>query len=77
VAKAETYQRIEPVLNARLALRSELDGLLVVDPNLGSTRLHWLRTGPTGPSPAAVKAELRSTPSCVAALEEHRNEKSR
>jgi hypothetical protein len=25
---------------------------------LGSTRLHWLRTGPTRPSPAAVKAEL-------------------
>lgn len=58
VAKAETYQRIEPVLNARLALRSELDNLLVVDPDLGSTRLHWLRTGPTRPSPAAVKAEL-------------------
>jgi len=58
VARAETYQRIEPVLNARTALRSELDGLLVVDPDLGSTRLHWLRTGPTRPSPAAVKAEL-------------------
>ena len=58
VAKAEIYQRIEPVLNARLALRSELDGLLVVDADLGSTRLHWLRTGPTRPSPAAVKAEL-------------------
>jgi TnpA family transposase len=49
---------IEPLLNGRKALRDELDGLLVVDPDLGSTTLHWLRTGPTRPSPAAVKAEL-------------------
>jgi hypothetical protein len=30
----------------------------VVDPEIAWTRLHWLRTGPTRPSPAAVKAEL-------------------
>ena len=30
----------------------------VVDPELGNTRLHWLTTGPTRPSPVAVKAEL-------------------
>jgi hypothetical protein len=58
VARAETYQRVEPLLDARRALRAELDGLLVVDPDLGSTRLHWLTTGPSRASPAAVKAEL-------------------
>ncbi len=46
-ARAETYQRVEPLLDARKGLRSELDGLLTVDPDLGSTRLHWLTTGPT------------------------------
>lgn len=58
VARVETYQRVEPLLDARKALRTELDGLLVVDPDLGNTRLHWLTTGPTRPSPVAVKAEL-------------------
>ena len=38
--------------------RDELDGLLVVDPYLGRTRLAWLGTGPTQASPAAVKGEL-------------------
>jgi len=57
-ARAETYQRVEPVLLAKPTLRGELDGLLVVDPDLGSTRLHWFTTGPTRASPAAVKAEL-------------------
>lgn len=36
-ARVETYQRVEPLLDARKALRSELDGLLTVDPDLGST----------------------------------------
>jgi len=59
VAKAETYQRIEPALIARKTLRSELDGLLVVDPDLGSTPLALADDrGPTRASPAAVKAEL-------------------
>jgi hypothetical protein len=42
------------MLDASRALRGELDGLLVVDSDLGSTRLHWLTTGPTRASPAAV-----------------------
>ena len=58
MARVETYQRVEPLLDARTKLRRELDSLLTVDPDLGSTRLHWLTTGPTRPSPAAVKAEL-------------------
>ena len=57
-ARIETYQRVEPRLDARKELRGELDSLLTVDSDLGSTRLHWLTTGPTRPSPAAVKAEL-------------------
>ncbi len=34
-----------------------LDGLLVVEPKLRSTRLHWLVTGPVQASPNSVKAE--------------------
>ncbi len=58
MARTETFQRVEPLLDARKGLRVELDGLLAVDPELGSTRLHWLTTGPTRATPAAVKAEL-------------------
>lgn len=36
-----------------------LDAMLVVDPEIESTRLTWLGTGPTEASPAAVKAEIR------------------
>jgi hypothetical protein len=42
----------------RPALAAELDTLLVVDTDLGSTRLHWLTTGASRATPAAVKAEL-------------------
>lgn len=55
-AKAETYDRVVPVLTLRL--RPELDGLLEVDPKLGSTRLTWLGRGATRSSPSAIRAEL-------------------
>lgn len=58
MARTETFQRVEPLLDARKGLRAELDGLLAVDPELGSTRLHWLTACPTRATPAAVKAEL-------------------
>ncbi|WP_405389046.1 Tn3 family transposase [Streptomyces sp. NBC_01102] len=35
-----------------------LDGLLVVEPALGSTRLHWMVTGPVQGSPTSVKGEV-------------------
>ncbi|MGI9000154.1 MAG: hypothetical protein ACR2GH_00650 [Pseudonocardia sp.] len=37
----------------------ELDRLLMVDPEVGMTRLRWLGTGPTEASAAAVKTEVR------------------
>jgi TnpA family transposase len=55
-ATRETYQRLAHLLGPRR--RDELDALLVVDPAIGSTWLHWLGVGPTQASPAAVKAEL-------------------
>jgi hypothetical protein len=57
-AKIETYVRVEPVLTGNPRLPSELDGLLEVDLELGSTRLTWLGRGPTRSSPSAIKAEL-------------------
>jgi TnpA family transposase len=36
-----------------------LDGLLVTDPEIGTSRLRWLNTGPTEASAAAVKTEVR------------------
>jgi TnpA family transposase len=57
-ARAETYQRVEPLIAARPSLAAELDNLLVVEADLGSTRLHWLTTGAHRATPAAVKAEL-------------------
>lgn len=57
-AKVETYVRVEPVLTRDPRLPSELDGLLEVDPKLGSPRLTWLGRGPTRSSPSAIKAEL-------------------
>lgn len=55
-AKAETFHRIEPLLSQ--ALRLDLDGLLRVDPALGSSRLHWLSNGATQASPNVVNAEV-------------------
>jgi len=57
-AKVETYVRVEPVLTRNPRLPSELDGLLEVDLELGSTRLAWLGRGPTRSSPSAIKSEL-------------------
>jgi hypothetical protein len=58
LARAETYERSRPLLGARPSLAAELDNLLVADNDLGSTRLHWLTTGASRATPAAVKAEL-------------------
>jgi TnpA family transposase len=57
-AQALTYDQVAPLLAATPTLAAELDRLLVVDPELGSTRLHWLGKAPTEPSPSAVKTEL-------------------
>ncbi|PZS26376.1 MAG: Tn3 family transposase, partial [Pseudonocardiales bacterium] len=56
-ALTETWTRVAHLLQDGQR-REELDGLLVVDPYLGRTRLAWLGTGPTQASPAAVKGEL-------------------
>jgi hypothetical protein len=55
-ARAETWQRVAHLVGPTRA--AELDELLVVDPLLGFTRLHWLGRGATQPSPAAVTVEL-------------------
>ena len=49
-------ERVGPDADRRR--RAELDGMLVVDPVLGRTRLAWLGTGPVAATPAAVKGEL-------------------
>ena len=56
-ARQETWVLLAPQVSdpGRCA---ELDGLLVVDPVVGRTRLTWLQTGPTTSSPDAVKTEL-------------------
>jgi hypothetical protein len=56
-AERETYDRVAHLLTP--TRRGELDGLLVVDPEIGMTRLRWLSTGPTEASAAAVKTEVR------------------
>jgi len=58
VAQALTYHKVAPILDAAPTLVEELDRLLVVDPDVGSTRLHWLGKAPTEPSPPVVKTEL-------------------
>ncbi len=58
VAQTLTYHKVAPILEATPTLVAELDRLLVVDPDVGSTRLHWLGKAPTEPSPGAVKTEL-------------------
>jgi hypothetical protein len=55
-ARAQTWALVEHLLPE--SRRAELDGLLVVDPALGRTRLSWLGEGPTQANPAAVRAEL-------------------
>ncbi|MGH3528995.1 MAG: DUF4158 domain-containing protein [Pseudonocardiaceae bacterium] len=56
-ARRETWTLLGHLL-AEPARRAELDALLVVDGELGRTRLAWLGAGPTSATPAAVKAEL-------------------
>lgn len=55
-AKAETFTRLEHLLTPQLM--TDLDRLLVVDDELGGTRLHWVGTGATQASPEAIKAEI-------------------
>ena len=55
-AQRETFDRLaHEFTDARC---SALDGLLVTAPEIGTTRLRWLSTGPVEASPAAVKAEV-------------------
>jgi len=56
-ARQETWMLLAPQVSDP-ARRAELDGLLVVDPMVGRTRLTWLQTGATTSSPDAVKTEL-------------------
>jgi TnpA family transposase len=55
-ARVETWSRVAHLLDG--PRRAELDALLVVDPQIGMSRLRWLGIGPTQASPAAVKTEL-------------------
>lgn len=55
-AQRETFARLaHEFTDVRCAA---LDGLLVTDPEVKTTRLRWLATGPVEASPAAVKAEV-------------------
>ncbi|WP_224386186.1 Tn3 family transposase [Pseudonocardia sp. ICBG1293] len=56
VARQETFDRLAHEFTD--ARRVGLDGLLVVDSEIGMTRLRWLGKGPVEASPAAVKAEI-------------------
>ncbi|MDT9698294.1 Tn3 family transposase [Streptomyces sp. P17] len=55
-AERETHARVAHLLNGERA--QGLDGLLVVDPVLRSSRLHWLVTGPVQASPTSVGGEV-------------------
>ena len=55
-ARAETYHRLGPLLQPPRPM--QLDGLLDVDPDLGMTRLAWLRRGASVATPELLKAEL-------------------
>lgn len=55
-AQRETFARLaHEFTDARCAA---LDGLLVTNPEIKTTRLRWLATGPVEASPAAIKAEV-------------------
>lgn len=56
IARLETFSRLAHEFTAER--RAGLDGLLVNDAAIGSTRLRWLSTGPVESSPTAVKAEI-------------------
>ncbi len=55
-ARAETYHRLGRLLTPPRP--GQLDGLLDVDPDLGITRLAWLRRGATAATTEVLKAEL-------------------
>lgn len=55
-AQRETYDRLAHEFTPERC--AELDGLLIVDPSIGMTRLRWLSTGPVEASATAVKAEV-------------------
>ncbi|MFF0144514.1 Tn3 family transposase [Amycolatopsis sulphurea] len=55
-AQRETFDRLaQEFTETRCAA---LDRLLAIDPEIRTTRLRWLATGPVEASPAAVKAEV-------------------
>jgi hypothetical protein len=55
-AQRATYDRFAHEFTEQR--RTGLDGLLVVDPAIGTTRLRWLTTGPVEASPAGIRAEV-------------------
>jgi Domain of unknown function (DUF4158) len=67
-ARAETWARVAHLLDDER--RTDLDRLLVVDPQLGRTPLAWLGTGPTQATPGAVNAELKKL-ACLRRLGVH------
>ncbi|GAA2788511.1 hypothetical protein [Saccharopolyspora taberi] len=55
-AVAEVYERVEHLLTDQR--RSEMDGLLVVEPGVTTSRLTWLYPGMTIASSTSIRAEL-------------------
>jgi hypothetical protein len=55
-AQRETYDRLAHAFTEQQC--AGLDGLLVVDPEIGMTRLRWLTTGAVEASPAGIRAEV-------------------
>ncbi|MBW1603585.1 hypothetical protein JJV70_16030 [Streptomyces sp. JJ66] len=55
-AERETHARVAHLLTGERA--RSLDNLLVVDPALRASRLHWLGTGPVQASPNSVGGEV-------------------
>jgi hypothetical protein len=55
-AQVETARRLRPLLTT--ARGAELDRLLAVDPDLGVSRLVWLRRGATSATAEVIKTEL-------------------
>lgn len=55
-AQEQTYDRLAHEFTPQRCL--ELDGLLVIDPAIGMSRLRWLSTGPVEASATAVKKEV-------------------
>jgi hypothetical protein len=55
-AKKETHDRYAHLLTPRRM--AELDGLLIPDPSIRTTRLKWLTEPPVSDSPERIKAEI-------------------